>query len=1416
MNNDARAHAADTEQRMEALAEQLRPLNQELEELTGGQVDAITGADGAPFLLREAQGRLRLQESTQRQAAEMQMAILNALPAHIALLDTSGVIITVNEAWRRFATVNALQRDDFVGQNYLNVCESAKGECAEEALSAADGIRRVLTGGQKEFSLEYPCHSPGEKRWFRLMVTPLNENLLAGAVVMHVNVTERRLAEEILRESQQRLEVETRRLHDSQEVANVGSWETDLSTLEVVWTEQTHRIFETNPALIAPSHEKFLEMVHPEDRDRVNSAFVESIGKPGSFIIEHRLLLPDGRIKFVEERWRSFNDASGRPVRALGTCQDITESKQAEEALRASEERFRLMIEGSEQVIFYTQDREHRFEYLSPSTLAVLGFEPAELVGQPCDVLVIQDDPGSDNVQELTDKALQDGRLCEPYLAMVRHKDGRRIVLEILESPILNEGKVAGIQGFARDITERETARSAVAASEQEFRNLAEAMPQIVWVTRPDGWNTYFNQHWMDYTGLSLEESLGHGWNKPFHPDDQMRAWDAWQEATTNISNYALECRLRRADGAYRWWLIRGEPQRDTAGQVLKWFGTCTDINDLKVAEMEVTRTNRALKLLSGCNAALIHAEDETTLLRDVCHLAVETGGYRMAWVGYPMDDEERTIQPMAHAGVEDGYLAEIKINCDVQSPSGKGPGGQTIRSGRAVVSADIEQDPNFHSLAAAQQRGYRAVICLPLRDKDRTFGLLGLYSAEVNVTNTEEQRLLQEMADDLAFGILNLRLRLEQRRTQESVLAMARGISASTGAEFFEKLTFSMIESLGSQAGFIARLNEGQSTFSTLCAVVDGRLETDFDGILDGTSCEQPGCGAVWVMPKDVQQNCPQARRLKELGIHAYVGTELSDADGSACGVMFVLFRQPLAQHEFISSTLKIFAARAAGELARQKADAQLREQATLLDKAQDAILVRDLDHQILYWNRSAERLYGWSATESVGRNARQLLYQDPRPLDAAIQRLMNDGEWVGEIQQITKDGRPLTVEAHWSLVRDELGRPKSILAINTNVTERKKIEAQYLRAQRMESIGTLAGGIAHDLNNVLAPIMMSIDLLKLQEKDARRLSILTTIEGSAKRGAEMVQQVLSFARGVEGQRLEVQVGHLLREIEKIANETFPKNIQVRCDVPSDLGVVQGDPTQLHQVLLNLCVNARDAMPGGGTLTLAASNLMLDEQYAGMNIEARLGPHVRIVVADNGTGMPPEVLERIFEPFFTTKELGKGTGLGLSTSIAIIKGHGGFVRVESQEGLGAQFHVYLPAQVAAGAEAVEVAPVQLPCGHGELVLVIDDEAAVRDITRDTLEAFGYRVVLAANGVEATSIYVARQQEIAVVLTDMMMPLMDGPMTIQVLLRLNPQARIIAASGLKDKPLNPGVKHFIPKPYTAETLLHALRDVLSL
>jgi len=498
-----------------------------------------------------------------------------------------------------------------------------------------------------------------------------------------------------------------------------------------------------------------------------------------------------------------------------------------------------------------------------------------------------------------------------------------------------------------------------------------------------------------------------------------------------------------------------------------------------------------------------------------------------------------------------------------------------------------------------------------------------------------------------------------------------------------------------------------------------------------------------------------------------------------------------------------------------------QLHEQAALLDHAQDAIIVRDLEGRVLYWNKSAERISGWSANEAIGTDICDLLYKESRPhYEAAMGALTEKGEWVGELSQRTKEGREIVAECHWTLVPAETGKPVSVFAINTDITEKKKLEAQFLRAQRMESIGTLASGIAHNLGNLLSPILLSFQLLKRKFTDEESQHMLAILQINAERAGEMIRQVLEFARGIQGERIELLPTHVMREVASILESTLPKSIDVGVSIAEDLLPVVGDANQLHQVLMNLCVNARDAMPDGGSLTIGGENTYIDENYARMQVEAKPGQYVVISVADTGVGMPPDVVGRIFEPFFTTKELGKGTGLGLPTIRAIVKGHDGFINVYSEVGKGTEFRIYIPAAVSPRAERLQEGQPDAPLGHGELILIVDDEAPILEVARKTLEENGYKVLTAGDGAEALALYAEHKKKVDAVLIDMIMPYLDGAATIRALRKLDPDVKIIASSGLaaNDKLFedsNEGVRTFLAKPYTAEKLLRALSGILS-
>jgi two-component system, cell cycle sensor histidine kinase and response regulator CckA len=472
----------------------------------------------------------------------------------------------------------------------------------------------------------------------------------------------------------------------------------------------------------------------------------------------------------------------------------------------------------------------------------------------------------------------------------------------------------------------------------------------------------------------------------------------------------------------------------------------------------------------------------------------------------------------------------------------------------------------------------------------------------------------------------------------------------------------------------------------------------------------------------------------------------------------------------------------------------------------------------QIFYVSPAYDRIWGRSST-SLYTNFMEwieaIVPEDRERIQTKFFEQSLLGNYDEEYRIMRPDGSIRWIRDRGFPIKDFAGIPYRVVGIAEDITNRKLTEAALRRSERLESLGTLASGIAHDLNNVLTPIIGIAQLLPLQipnlDEQAKRL--LQILNESAYRGTDLVKQILSFTSGIESKPTNTQVSHLLLEIEKVIQQVFPKNIELSTDLPQDLKLIAADATLLHQVFMNLCVNARDAMPNGGKLSIVAENIAIDENYALMHLDAQVGSYVMVEIADTGMGMRPEILDRIFDPFFTTKEIGKGTGLGLATAIGIVKSHHGFINVYSEVGKGSQFKVYLPATDASETETV--VDVEPQMGEGELILVVDDEVPVQQITQATLEAHGYQAMTANDGIEAIAFYAEHKHEIKVILLDMMMPALDSVTTIRTLRKLNPQVQIITMSGLAtnesvSKTMNEGAQAFLAKPFTASELLNLL------
>lgn len=495
-----------------------------------------------------------------------------------------------------------------------------------------------------------------------------------------------------------------------------------------------------------------------------------------------------------------------------------------------------------------------------------------------------------------------------------------------------------------------------------------------------------------------------------------------------------------------------------------------------------------------------------------------------------------------------------------------------------------------------------------------------------------------------------------------------------------------------------------------------------------------------------------------------------------------------------------------------------RLVQQGAMIDQANEAIIIADLAGHVTFWNRGAQRLFGWTSAEVIGRRLRDIARPDDAPiLAAAAEASIKTNAWRGDLQLHTKNGEEIMIEVRHTLVLDAAGRPKARLTISNDITEKKLLEAQIAHAQRMENIGLLAAGIAHDLNNMLAPILMAAPLLRSTAADPMSRRMLDTVERCAERGAALTRQILAFAQGSSGQLKLVQLKHLLRDIVNLVQQTFPRTIQFEADVAANLWPIQANPVQIHQVVLNLCVNARDAMPDGGKLSLRARNVPPQETRGRESDATASARSIVIEVADTGTGIPPDILPRIWEPFFTTKQPGRGTGLGLPTIKGIVGNHHGHVTVETERDRGTCFRVRLPA--ASDDTSGPETATEPPRGSGEFIVVVDDEQHIRQLCSTILSRYGYNVLVAADAADAMGWFAQRSHEIRLVLTDLQMPDFDGFALARVLGQINPDLKMLAITGLPnaDEKLQhapPGIKGVILKPFTADALVRQVHAVL--
>jgi len=1143
--------------------------------------------------------------------------------------------------------------------------------------------------------------------------------------------------------------------------------------------------------------------MHPDDVDPVWQIVQQAIAAQQPYECEYRIITKTGTEKWVWERGQGIFAEDGTLGHLEGFVTDVSDRKQSEEALCRSERTLRALFDSTFEFIgLLTPDG--KVIDANRAACALVAVDPSEVIGQP-----FWQTPWWTHHPEQQQKlreAIAHAAQGEFVRMETRHvrADGALIDVDFSLNPVLDDdGNVVLLVPEGRDMTSLKQVEKALRQREQQYQQVLNAIPDIIFVKGPDSRLLWCNQALQDFYRMSLAEIQGII-DTPLNNPEYTRQYLQDDELvfTTGETLEIREEPITRHDGTIRIFNTSKAPIFNDQGEVIMLVGVARDITARRQAETALEQQLTREKLVAEVSQEIrqsLHLDDVLRSAVERVRAVLETDRvaiyrFREDWYGdIIMESVGQPWNSILAMAIADPCFGDRYVEPYCQ--------------GRVHVLNDVEQanlEPCYRELLQTYQ--VKANLVVPILQGDNLWGLLiAHHCAAPRSWQTSEIDLLKQLATQIGIAIQQSELFEQTRR------------------ELLERQRMQQV------------LEESEQRFRSLSAAAPiGICQTNAEGIciytntrwheMSGQSFEE-SLGDGWlqaVHPDDrdmlgqawkaylqnEQEVLPEFRLLNPQGEVRWVSAQVATIrSGTGEVIGYVTTDEDITE--------------------RKLADTKIREQAALLDIASDAIFVRDLDGRIVYWNRGAEQLYGWSAAEAIGQKSNDLFQFSSIKFEEIVQTLLRNGEWQGELRKRTKKGETVTVEARWTLVRDEAQTPRFILAVNTDITEKKQLEIQFYRAQRLESLGRLASGIAHDLNNVFTPILALSQVLRLTQRQlgSKAQDQLRLLEDSARRGANLVQQMLTVTRGSTEERTPVMLAPVLWEVVQIAQESFPKNIEICPQLPAadhsdhPLGEVLADSTQLHQVFLNLLVNARDAMPEGGKLTVTATQTFVDQTFAQKNLDVEVGNYVLVTVADTGTGITPEVRDRMFDPFFTTKEPGKGTGLGLATVLGIVKNYGGFVQVSTEVGQGTQISVYLPVlEEAIGDRAPSSeAPQTSYQGNGELILIVEDDPAVQQTTQILLESHNYATLTANDGLEAIEQYTQRQTDIQLVLLDITMPKMNGVELIQRLVIINPTVKIIAISGLpqnREPTLAAGAAAFFAKPYSLGTLAQKVWELL--
>lgn len=1353
-------------------------------------------------------------------------SILQAIPDIFFIIDLNGKVVQWNRAGE---LLTGFSRPEIVGQSALKFFPEREHPLitSEIQKSLAGGAHRVLTWMCRRDGSEFPCQIRG---------TVLREKngVPTGIAGIIRDMTEQR---EQLRQSEEQFRFLA-------EQTNALIFSTDTHGRFTYFNEAAVAFMGLEPRELR--NRFYLDFVHPDDRKAVHERLRNQMLRHAKAASEEiRFRLPNGKTGWLNIAINPTLE-KGELRGMNGLAIDITHRKQWELDLKESEERFKNIFDFAP-VGIYQSTPEGKFVAANHHMVRMLGYDTLQQV--------LELDMARDVYADSADRSMLIKRffgIAEVRDVEVRwrKRNGEQFWAAIsTHSVVDDQGNVKYFEGFVRNIDKRKKFQEELLRNEKHFRSMIENSSDVIALINKEGKITYVSPSNEAILGYDAKENIGKSFLDNVVAEDRQRVGDAFARITKKANEIVqLDVRVRHKNGSQRTLEVIGHNLiHDPAveGIVVNF----RDVTERKEAEDRLKESeSKYRELIEQASDGIFIANEDGKLL------FVNERGRRMIGysekeiIGMPIaktyaDDQ----QDMANAAIDalradksvqfermmrrkDGTLFPVEVSVKPLTDGTFQGIVRDITERKGIDEAIRESEEKFRSLAEESPN----MIFINNHGKiayvnRRCTEIMGYTKEEFYAEDFDFFTVVAPESRDIVAR--NYRAHLAGKEIQP----YEYGLVSKAGKMIYGLHATRLIQFEGQRAilGIITDVTEQRKAEETQRKLMkaleqsnDVVFMTDIDGCITYVN---PSFKRVYgYSEKEVIGQTP--RLLKSdlyprtyyeqfwkrlLGAESLRGEMVNKTkDGR-----MIHIEASVSPVQDANGKLIGFMAVQSDISERKETEEKIREQAALLDNATDGIMVIDSEGVIRYWNKGAERMFGWKADEVRDRTFQSVLRRDTKEISKALSEIEARKRWEGEFTGMTKEEKEITIQSRWTLLSGENGTSRSILVVNTDISEKKTLQRQFFRSQRLDSLGTLAGGIAHDLNNVLSPILLSFEVLGKRLEDEQAKKLLKTARDSALRGKHIVSQVLTFARGIEGERGTIQLRHLLDEIVNIAKETFPKSIDLETVFPKDLWTVSADATQMHQVFMNLVVNARDAMAHGGQLTLSAKNVKLDEYFCRTQIKAHPGLYVVISITDTGTGIPSTIMERIFDPFFTTKEVGKGTGLGLSTVHAIVNSHDGFVDVTSTVGKGTTFNVYLQANGENAEHVKDENPPWAFAAKGESVLVVDDERSIREISEQVLSEHGFKVESATDGIEAVALFAERNGKFDLVITDLMMPMMDGVATIRALRRIKPEVRIVAMSGLvadqkvmQTMDLAPDA--FLTKPFTSTTLLQTIAGVL--